>query len=112
MRAISAKSVGVAPYLQRRRCERSFGLEVRARGTAGSTLLHVLLPRVPKHLRRARCIRNTTGNLHHLHCSPTRVGPILKETLQAASEHLLEADHHDTIRYSMADHIPCHLQSS
>lgn len=113
MRAISAKSVSLAPYLFReeRRCQLSV-LRVCCRGLIGvSPLLHILPPGISKHLRRARRIRHPPRNPHHLPRRLRGPGPILKETLQLARKHLLKSHHHDTIRHAVAHHVPCHMQT-
>lgn len=72
-------------------------------------LLHILPPRIPKHLRSTRRIGPPPRNLHHLPRRPHRIGPILVETLKRARKHLFKANDHDTIRHTMAYHIPSHV---
>ena len=74
-------------------------------------LLHILPPRIPKHLRRPRRIRPPPRNPHHLPSSPNRILPILPKTAQTPRKHLFEPNHHDAIRHTMADHIARHVQA-
>lgn len=71
---------------------------------------HILSSGVPKHLRRPRSIGHSSCFLHHLNRRPSRVRPILEETLQAPGEHLLEADDHDTVSSSVRDGLSSHMQ--
>lgn len=85
---------------------------IEASAETKSSLLHILPPRIPKHLRGAWGIRPPPRNLHHLSRGPTRISPVLVETLQRSRKHLLKPDNHDTIRHTMTDHVSRHMKTS
>lgn len=111
MRAISAKSLALAPYLGKSSSQlgQLLGLDYRAMRRA--VLLHVLPSRVAKHLCRPRCIRPPPCFYHHLPRCPTRILSVLIERLQTSRKHLFKAHNHHTIRHSMLDHVPRHMQA-
>lgn len=109
MRAISAKSLALAPYLEKGSCQlgRVLGYREMRRGV----LLHVLPSRIAKHLRRPRCVRPPPRHPHHLPSRPTRILSVLVERLQTPRKHLLKAHDHHAIRHSMTDHVPRNMQA-
>ena len=75
----------------------------------GNSLLHVLPPCISKHLRCAWCIGDAPRSSHHRAGGASWATSVVEEALQTAWKHLLEPDYHDTIRHTMADHIPRHM---
>ena len=76
----------------------------------GDSLLHVLLPCIPKQLRRAWRLSHAPGLLQHQISSRRRVRPILKEALQTAGKHLLKPNHQHAVRGTMGNHVAPHVQ--
>ncbi len=75
------------------------------------SLLHVLQPRVPKQLRRARRARQAPRLGHDHGARQDGVRPVLEEALQRAGEHLLEADDEHAVGLAVADHVAAHVQA-
>jgi hypothetical protein len=75
-------------------------------------LLNIFPSGVAKELCSTWSIRNSSGLLHDKIRCCGRVRPVLEEGLQRSRKHLLEADDHDTIGRTVADHISRHKQTS
>jgi len=74
-------------------------------------LLHIFTAGVTEHLSSTRGIGDASGNFHHLCACASRVGSVVKITLQTSRRHLLEANYEDTIGTSMANDISSHMQA-
>lgn len=110
MWAISAKSVGVAPYLEDGGNGQTM-VRTMSNTDRADSLLHVLPPCITEHLSCPWCICSSPRNLHHLPSRSTWIGPVLVEALKGSWKHLLESNDHDTIRHTMANHSPCQMQT-
>ena len=80
-------------------------------GMGPDSLLHVFPACITKHLRRTRCICPPFRDLHHFPRGTDRIAPVLEESGKRSGKHLLESNDHDTVRCSMADHRPRHMQA-
>lgn len=107
MRAISAKSSLFAPYLLS--CQHREGDDM---GIWRNVLLHIFSSSISKHLRRTRCIRNTSRDSHHLTASSSRITSVIPEALQGTRHHLLKSNNEDTICASVRDNITSQVQTS
>ena len=79
------------------------------KGGKGSSLFHVLSPCISKHLCRAWCIGDASRSSHHRAGGAGRADSVVEEALQTAWKHLLETHYHDTVRHTVADHVPRHM---
>lgn len=112
IRAISAKSSFVAPYL--------LDHEVSILSNAiffllvgdKSSLLLVFNASIAEHLGGAGGIGDATGLGHHRTEQTGRVGAIVVHGLQATGVHLLEAHDEHTVGGTVGDHGACHGQAS
>ena len=107
MRAISAKSLALAPYLRIQLSARANPIEEMRR----NILLHVLPSRIAEHLCCPRCIRPSSCLYHHLSRCPNRIFSVFIERLQTSRKHLLKAHNHHAVCHSMLDHVPRHMQA-
>ena len=140
MRAISAKSLAEAPYLEGKErmsatsvsktcsrdeeTERGLSLvehehlrhyalpEPTSRTSrAKDLLLHILAPRIRKELRIPRTLMLAPRLLHQRGPQPHGTRPIIPDTLDAAGLHGLKAHHHDHIDNAAPDERPGELQA-
>lgn len=67
--------------------------------------------RIAKHLCCTRRICDSPRLLHDQAARPSRVRSVLEEGLQASGEHLLESNDQHTVRSTMRNHIPAHVET-